>query len=219
MKQKGFTPIIILIFFVILVVIGYFAYKFYSPKAPAFNPSPSPKPTIDTSPSANPDPNLIIGWKTYTNPGYGLEIKYPKEFTYKDIGSNNDERTSTKSAAIVRSRPEILDRVAFTDSNKNQFTLNYYAISADSNSNTNVNNLYEYSGYCGTQFAERTLSSKVYQVNNLSYKMVSQIDPNGKSLTDFCFFNSAGNLIVLRNVSGSTEIAMKLILSTVKLTN
>lgn len=214
MKQRGILTLLIL---AVLAVSGYFAFIFYSQKLPESITTPLPVPPLDASGSPNPNPSLIIGWKTYTNSTYGLEMKYPKEFTYKSIGSNQDEIASTRSAVIARSRPEILDRIVFTDSNKNQFTLNFYAPSSDSNSNTKVGNLFEYSGFCGTQFAERTLASTVHQVNNLSYKVVSQIDPNGKSLTDFCFFNTGGNLIVLRNELGSTEIAMKLILSTVRL--
>jgi hypothetical protein len=143
MKQNGFAPLLLILILAILGIIGYFVFVFYTQRLPAVTLLPSPTPAIDASGSATPDPSLIIGWKTYVNPDFGLELKYPKEFSYKSIGSNRDEITSTTSAVIARSRPEITDRIAFTDSNKNQFTLNFYALSPDPAKNTGVGNLSE----------------------------------------------------------------------------
>ena len=78
MRQKGFSPLIIILVIAILGVVGYFAYKNYiSPKGTILGPySPSP---IDTA-----TPNLTANWKTYTNDTYGFSFEYPGDYSYSE---------------------------------------------------------------------------------------------------------------------------------------
>lgn len=162
----------------------------------------TPTPEISPTPAA-----VLVGqddWKTYTNTEFGFQMQYPKEFGVSDITGKE----------ATPSSPAVLSKIAFTDSNKNQFTLNIYPVSGNPDVNTNVNNLEEKTGYCGSVSATRTLISRVFNENGLDYKQVAQVDKIGRNLADFCFFNPQGNPMVLRNNTDSTVIAMKHMIST-----
>ncbi len=213
MKQKakhagmqGFAPIIVILPVVaFLAVFIFLIFKSVKTKIPNALPTPTPIASGGATPVAANPPD----WETYTNEKFGFEMQYPKEFKYQDNGPYQ----ATASAPLT------LGTISFTDSNKHTFSVNVYAPSGDPSVNTNVNNLQEYSGYCGTQFATRTIVNKILTENGLAYKEVAQVDPKGRSLTDFCFFSPAGNLIVLRNNIDSTVIAMKHIISTFRFTS
>jgi len=76
-RQKGFTPIIILFVVILLGVAGYIGYiKGYFKKIPSettLTPSPVPISTPDT-----------LNWKTYTNNQYGFSFKYPNDWKFED---------------------------------------------------------------------------------------------------------------------------------------
>jgi hypothetical protein len=79
-REKGFTPIIILL---VLVGIGFLAYFGYFYKS---STQPSPEATsssisMDTpsplTPTASTTPDPTANWKTYTDPGDSYTYKYP----------------------------------------------------------------------------------------------------------------------------------------------
>ena len=79
-KQKGFTPIIILIGILIVALIGSGAYYLGNKKAPL--PSPSPVSVQPSSTSSSSDETL--NWKTYKNDKYGIEFQYPDSWMLDD---------------------------------------------------------------------------------------------------------------------------------------
>ena len=94
MRQKGFTPIIILLLIVaVLGAAGYFAYSrgytnSFLPKPspiitprPLLTPLPTPKPTSTPDPTAN--------WKTYTNTTYKYSLKYPSDWEVQGEGGED----------------------------------------------------------------------------------------------------------------------------------
>lgn len=216
MNQKGFAPLLILLV-VLAIAIVLVVVVSISPKKDLLKPKLSPSPDSLASPSARvvsrPD------WKYYSDFNIGFQIQYPPTFQVKDEGPNEEFIAISKGSAVSGNTPPILDTVSFTDSNKNRFTLNIYPKSPDPSLNTNVNNLHEFSGYCGTHAAQKTLVNKIFTEAGLTYKQVVQVDPKGVNLTDYCIFAPEGNLMVLRNNTGATVIAMKQMLTTILYSN
>ncbi len=202
MRQRGFSPVFILPIIAFLVIFVFLTIRQLKPRIIKILSTPTP--VSSGSPIATSSGIINqTDWKTYTNTKYGFQMQYPKEFTIQE-----NPQESTPSAPLA------LDKISFTDSNRNQFTVNIYPISSDPEVNTNVNNLEEGTGYCGSRLAQSTLTSNIFTDNGVTYKQVVRIDSKGRNLTDFCFFAPVGNLIVLRNDTGSTIIAMKRIIST-----
>lgn len=100
MKQKGFSPLIIILI-VTLVAAG--AYYLGSKNIISLNlnlpgassaPSPTIPPTSTPTPSApqlivtTEAPSLPTGWQTYQNTQYGFEISYPSEYQALDDSEN-----------------------------------------------------------------------------------------------------------------------------------
>jgi hypothetical protein len=218
MKQKGNILIIVVSVLAILVVVGFLSIQKPASKSQlTAKITPSPQETSNTvkaTPAPSTDPSLIIGWKTYISPAFSFEIKYPREFSYLDNGPASSETPATTSAQLTSDQARIADKITFTDSNKKSFTLNVYPLSADPNSDTNLINFNSFAPICALPAGG--LSSKV---GDLAYNQVYRTGPKGESLVYFCLFSPKGNLIVLRNNSGSTEIAMRLMLSTLKFAN
>ena len=81
MRQKGFAPIIIVIFIVLVGILGYVAYNNYvSPKGTILGPYlPSPIATVT--------PDLTANWKTYKSSKYGFELKYASDLKLDDTSS------------------------------------------------------------------------------------------------------------------------------------
>ena len=77
MRQKGFTPIIILLVVLLLGVLGYFAFTKGYININLPKPSASNNPV--TLPSSSPTPDPTANWKTYTNPEEGITFKYPSD--------------------------------------------------------------------------------------------------------------------------------------------
>jgi len=71
MKQKGFTPLLIILLVVILGVVGYFGYKNYQLKTQA--------PSVSTT---NPTPIDMSNWKTYNDTTFGFNLSYPDNWRY-----------------------------------------------------------------------------------------------------------------------------------------
>lgn len=95
MKQKGITPVIILVLVVALAVIGYLVYQ--NIQLRKTSPSPTPVtttetqaaiPNITTVPTPTPTSDLKPGWKLYQNEKYGFEYSYPA--SYKVLTSSED---------------------------------------------------------------------------------------------------------------------------------
>jgi hypothetical protein len=170
-----------------------------------------PTPSPDVS-AILPDPtfNPTAGWKEYSNTDYKFSLKYPKEFALKDDGPNGINYNATEAAKLAGTELSTERVISFTDTNKQRFTLNIYPAS----DKPDLAALPEYNGKCGVAGADRTLVNKIAKEGSINYKLIYQ-NLGGKTLTDYCFFNGAGNLLVLRNINSSTEITMKLILSTI----
>ncbi len=82
-NQKGFSilaVVLILVLAVILVVAGYFAYKYFNTQK---EQAQIPEQNIS---------NQTANWKTYTNTDYGFEFQYPAEarFMVDSGGVKND---------------------------------------------------------------------------------------------------------------------------------
>jgi hypothetical protein len=204
--NSGFAPILIIIGVVLLISL-VLAFTMFSPKntgKKGFIPNPTP--TLTPMPTAEPNPYIvsIADWKTYTNTQFGFEFKHPKEFSAFDIYGKE----------ATPSTPLVIGKIVFSDSNKNQFSVNIYPVSTNPSVNTTLNNLQEYTGLCGQSVVDRTIVSKVFTENGVSYKQVAQVDKKGRNITDFCFFSPGGNPVVFRNNVDSTVIAMKQIIST-----
>ncbi len=92
-KQKGFTPILILIVFLVLGGVGFLLFK-----NTKVNPSPtplgSPKPSAE---AATPDPTA--DWKKYTNSTHNYALKYPSEFdvSLDETWARPEDHVSVKS--------------------------------------------------------------------------------------------------------------------------
>ncbi|MDO8592317.1 MAG: hypothetical protein Q7R92_00920 [bacterium] len=87
MNQKGFANIVLVVVIVILVgAVGYFVVvKKLGPIA-GQTPTPTPTQTKTTTPTPKDE---TANWKTYTNAQYGLEVKYPSNWTSKGSWSEN----------------------------------------------------------------------------------------------------------------------------------
>lgn len=81
MKQKGFTPILIILLIAIFGVLGYFSFKYFQVSNQSIsnltNNFPTPKATSD--PTAN--------WKTYIDSGFSF--KYPSEMSITTSSAAN----------------------------------------------------------------------------------------------------------------------------------
>lgn len=82
MKKNGFAPIIILIVIGLMIIVGYFGYKYSQSYSRTLNlatnqiVTPAPIPT-STPFAAKPQP-LVNGWKTYTDKSDGVfSFEYP----------------------------------------------------------------------------------------------------------------------------------------------
>lgn len=207
MKQKvipvgsqGFFQIFLII--IILLALGGIFFLLFlktgsgnvTEKGGPLAPTNEPVAAMLATPSATTDPSLIIGWKSYTNADFGFSLKYPKEFAYLDNGSASSEEPATTSAQLASDGAKIADKVTFTDSNKKSFTLNLYNDPLSSGLDVSL---------CGKD-------------GNNNSKPIYKTGSKGENLVYFCIVSPKGNAIVLRNSSGSTEIAMKLMLSTIK---
>jgi len=206
MKQKGFAPIIILVL-ITLAVTGYFGYKNYWPKPQTLT---TPTPIADQAPNGN-----LANWKTYTNQEFGFSIKYPSDYSLHDDGPNEVEQQKEKGQQISGTQPAILDTITFSNLAKNQFSISIFPKTP----NADINNVYEFSGICGTQFADKTISNQISQLGNIQYKRVQQSLPDKKVMTDICLYNFNGNLITLRSSDSSTSNLLDQILSTFKFLN
>jgi hypothetical protein len=87
MKQKGFTPILILLTIVVLGVVGYVGYKnfktsYVSNQAIGVEDQIIPPPTNTSAASAS-----TTTWKTYTNTKYGYSIKYPETWNFNEVNN------------------------------------------------------------------------------------------------------------------------------------
>jgi hypothetical protein len=82
MKQKGFTPIIILI---LLVLVGIGLYYFGTKNKQSLPSNGKTVPVASVQPSSNPviettsDP-ATANWKTYTDENYKFSFKYPSDW-------------------------------------------------------------------------------------------------------------------------------------------
>ena len=75
MNQKGFTPLLIILLFILVTLGGYLIYQNQFKATPA---QPTPQPTADQVETAN--------WKTYTNNELGFSIKYPVDAKFTQGG-------------------------------------------------------------------------------------------------------------------------------------
>jgi len=95
-RQKGFTPIIILIFIAILIGIGYFATRKGYVTINLLKPTASNNPVSTGNPSSTPDPTA--NWKTYER--YNISFKYPETWYTEEFDGgielihNADENVS-----------------------------------------------------------------------------------------------------------------------------
>lgn len=197
MQQRGFTLPILLIFLAIIVFILIIFFKSTKPSILI----PKPSPTASENTVTSPEP-FISTWKIYTNTQFGFQMSYPKEFKFVNIGAKSAESSASAT----------LGTIEFTDSNKNKFSVNVFPVSFTPVFNTTENNIFEYSGECGNTNTTQTLLNKVFNEGGRSYKQVVQVNAGGTVLTDFCFFAPSGNLLVLKNNTDSTVIAMKQIM-------
>lgn len=101
MKQKGFTPILIVLLVAVLGIVGYFIYTNYSnsqsktePVVTQTNPIPTPAESTTSTEMAN--------WKTYTNTYLGYSLKYPPDWILSDSGGG----TIIKASEAIGSGPE-----------------------------------------------------------------------------------------------------------------
>ncbi len=75
-KNKGFTPILILV--VVLIIVAIAGAFYLGKKNGTVNYLPTPTPISYSSPSASPTQNLTINWKTYSGDIYNF--KYPENY-------------------------------------------------------------------------------------------------------------------------------------------
>lgn len=162
-----------------------------------------------------PTPDVTAGWKTYINQKFGFSIKYPTDYSLHDDGPNYVEQQIEKGQQVSGTQPAILDTITFSNLAKNQFSINIFPKTPDAD----INDVYEFSGICGTQFADKTISNQISQFGNIQYKRVQQNSPDEKIMTDICLYNSNGNLITLRSPESSTSNLLDQILSTFSFIN
>lgn len=192
-RKTPIVPILFTIFQVVLISIaGFFGYQnFLMHKQIAklsIQPVPTPIPTIPVDP--------IASWETYVNETYGINIKYPDEFTYTSSGPNLFQQQINQGKQISGTIAPSYDTVRFTNGGKN-FDLGIFhtqTILGDGN----------FDGSCGTQFAEKTLINTQEKINNFPYRRILESDKGNQSLY-YCFLSGNNNLMVLSVVNNSPD--------------
>ena len=102
MNQKGFTPVFILVGFLVILAVGVGGFLIYNTTTKEkVNQQPSPSPRSEsgfrqtkTPPNTQPTPQTIstVGWTTYTNPEFGYSLKIPPELREKTDSNNEQKR-------------------------------------------------------------------------------------------------------------------------------
>ncbi len=100
MNQKGFTNVVlVLVIFLVVGVIGYFA--FVKKSAPTAQQTPTPVQTETVSPTPIPEDGTV-NWKTYSNSKYNFSLKYPDGWAIEE-----SSRADTIGRVISLRSPEI----------------------------------------------------------------------------------------------------------------
>jgi hypothetical protein len=116
-NQKGFAPVLLLLFVVLIAGLSFFAFQKYSTKPVSIqNPS-----TESTSPS-----NETASWKTYQSAKYGFEFKYPNNLsvrsdsTYESVGflENPSENSTQKLIVSVSDNLQGISLKDYKEKNK-----------------------------------------------------------------------------------------------------
>jgi hypothetical protein len=224
---KSKSPLLMIFIVIILLLAlgaaGFFAYQNWQLKQQVSQALPTPTSFISPAPVittiTTPDPTA--NWKIYSDSKYGYSFKYPSDYLYKDNGPNNVQLSLENNPKALTSgtQPAILDTITFSNSANNSFSINIYPKSSSPQFNTNVNNFYEFSGVCGTQFADKTVLNKISNLNGMDYKEIQQNSADGKVLTDICLLNATNNPIILRSLDNSTSSLITKILSTFTFTS
>lgn len=212
MRQKGFTPIFILIIVVfVLGVLGFFAYtkgylSFNLPK-----PSASTVPNSTPSPSNTPDPTA--NWKTYTDKKFSFSFRYPARYTIeKGIMEAIPEGEASFNAGSKEDRFWV-DAVYF-DGTLSQFINKYTAY--DSGVKIVMTNL-NISSPLGELVNQNNSNVRIYQYTN-HYNQA--INPGAKDIiayTGFIVSNNFGYILRSANVTDNMQ-EFSQILSTFKFT-
>lgn len=96
MKQRGFAPVLIVLAIAILVVAGYFGYKYFKSN---FQIIPVSTPTPLFTPKTTPD--STANWKTYTNTVENFTFKYPVTWTIDTTEENGDAQKKNISIKLA----------------------------------------------------------------------------------------------------------------------
>lgn len=209
--QSKLPLVLLLIFLLFLFGFGGFLLgKYLSvpqniPAMPTLGSKPTVIPTTASDETAN--------WKTYTNQDYGLEFKYPSNYTFNSLGPNTSQQQLNSGQQISGTVAPSYDTIEFKGADP-QFELDIYHTGFD------LNNL-PFDGSCGSQFADKTLTEQILN-KPFKHKLVVQQADNNTNI-DLCFLNQKTNLITLKasteNKSNEIKNFLYQILSTFKFTS
>lgn len=98
MRQKGFTPIVLILIVIIVLLVGVVLWQGINSRPTNNDSSILPVASLQPSPSTTANPNQ--SWETYQNSIYNYEISFPSEFTLAE-SSYGGGPASDKSSGIT----------------------------------------------------------------------------------------------------------------------
>ena len=203
MNNQAFSKIWIIVFLVILLAVGIFAWRYWPKEG-----IKAPKEEVIEDETAD--------WKTYRNEEYGFEVKYPRFLKSISTGPNLEQQKLDKGGTISGTTQPSYDTVIFSDeNNEEQFKVEIFHLREENLSKDEYIYLF---GPCDNRFGFDLTETNIISVNNieiLQRKGIASIKGEPAS-HQVCYYfkNYNNNLIVL---SSDDDSMLRDIVSTLRL--